>query len=62
MDYKNAIKRVEQHLKEHPSDYQSVISLLKLRSKKIDKDIEQRRIDKMKRIAECRRKLNEKQA
>lgn len=59
MDYTKVITRVEQHLQKHPSDYQSVISLFKLRSKAIDQRIEQRKVAKLKRIAECRRRLNE---
>ena len=62
MDIEENIARVEDHLQRHPADYQSVISLLKLKSRAVEKKIKDRRIEKQKRIAECRRILDEKQA
>ena len=62
MDIEENIARVEDHLKRHPADYQSVISLLKLKSRAVEKKIQTRRIEKQRKIAECRRILDEKQA
>ena len=55
------IARVTEHLQRHPADYQSVISLYKLRSEAIEYEIEQKRIEKKKMIAECRKLLKERQ-
>lgn len=49
---------LSEHLKEHPHDYQAVIAYYKRRSKMIEKEIRERQIAKLKRIAECRRILN----
>lgn len=55
------LERLERHVKEHPADYQSVISLFKQRSKAIEKDIEKRRIAKQKLIAEMKERENGEQ-
>lgn len=52
------IERLEEHVKEHPADYQSVVSLYKQRSKMIEKKREKRRQEKQKLIAEMRRRLD----
>lgn len=51
------ITKVEQHLAEHPADYQSLISLMKLRSKEIENIYRLKKIERLKLIAECRKKL-----
>lgn len=51
------VERIEEHLKTHPSDYQSVISLYKARSKAIEKKRGAKRIERLKLIAEWREKL-----
>lgn len=53
-------ERIEEHLKTHPTDYQSVISLYKTRSKEIEQGIGKRRIEKLKRIAEWRERLEKR--
>ena len=60
LTYGEKIERITEHLQEHPADYQSVISLYKLRSDAIEYEIEQRRIEKKKMVAECRRLLQER--
>lgn len=50
-------EKIAEHLKTHPTDYQSVISLYKARSKEIEKRIGARRIERLKRIAEWRERL-----
>lgn len=53
------IERLEEHIKEHPADYQSVISLYKQRSKAIEKRRRNREIEMLRKVAEIRRQLNE---
>ena len=53
------IERVKEHLTRHPSDYQSVVSLYKLQSKEIEKRRWDRKTERLRKIAECRRALNE---
>lgn len=50
-------EKIAEHLKTHPTDYQSVISLYKARSKEIEQRIGKRRIERLKRIAEWRERL-----
>lgn len=50
-------EKIAEHLKMHPTDYQSVISLYKTRSKEIEQGIGKRRIERLKRIAEWRERL-----
>lgn len=48
---------MEQHLIEHPADYQTVISYLKARSDVIDKQMKQGVNDRLKQIAYFRKEL-----
>lgn len=50
-------EKIAEHLNTHPTDYQSVISLYKARSKEIEQKIGKRRIERLKRIAEWRERL-----
>lgn len=50
------VKKLEEHLKEHPTDYQAVIAHLKARSDAIDYAQKRKLIERHKRIAEIRRK------
>ena len=50
-------EKIAEHLKTHQTDYQSVISLYKARSKEIEQGIGKRRIERLKRIAEWRERL-----
>lgn len=50
------LERITEHLAKHPHDYQSVISLYKARSRLIEKEMQQRSIEKRKLIAECRKR------
>lgn len=54
------LERIQRHLEEHPTDYQSVISYLKAKSKAIEKERKLQSIAEIRHIAEIRRKLNEK--
>ena len=53
-------EKIAEHLKTHPTDYQSVIALYKTRSKEIERGIHKRRVEKLKRIAEWRERLEER--
>ena len=50
------VRRLEEHLKGHPTDYQAVIAHLKARSDAIDYAQKQKLIERKKRLAEIRRK------
>lgn len=61
MDIATKVERLEEHLKEHPTDYQAVIALLKRRSDLIEHVAWLRMIERKKKIAEVRRQRKEKQ-
>lgn len=61
MDIATKVVRLEEHLKEHPTDYQAVIALLKRRSDLIEHVAWLRMIERKKKIAEVRRQRKEKQ-
>lgn len=55
------VEKIEAHLRTHPSDYQSVISLYKNRSKEIERERKKAYIEKRKKIAEWRERLEHSQ-
>ena len=59
MDYERKLRRLDEHLAGHPSDYQAVISRLKVRSDAIEHQIYMRKIDRLKRIAEIKKQVKE---
>lgn len=61
MDYAKRITKMEEHLKQHPKDYQTQISLLKTKSDAYQDRIRNRKIYRMKRLAEVRRQLKGEQ-
>lgn len=60
MTKKEKLENLYHHIQNNPADYQAVISFFKLRSKQIEYERKRARIDGIRLIAECRRKLNEK--
>lgn len=58
MTKQEKIVRLAKHVEDHPCDYQSKISLLKMRSDQIAWELEQRKIARLRKIAECRRILD----
>lgn len=62
MDYEEKIKKMNEHLSEHPADYQTVISLLKVNSKRISHERKVRQDMRSRRVAEMRRRLEEEDA
>ena len=58
MDYESKINRMVNHLQEHPADYQTKISLLKVNSHRIEKQRRDAMISRVRDVAEIRRRLN----
>ena len=54
------IQRLEEHLKTHPRDYESVIALYKLRSSEAAKILKEKNNARMKDIAKWRKILEER--
>lgn len=61
MEYAKKIKRIEDHVQRFPADYQSQIALMKARSDAIEHEYHKERIVKLRKVAECRRLLNEQE-
>ncbi len=59
MDYIKKLERMDAHLKEHPKDYQTVISRLKTYSKAVDYERRRRINERLKNVAKYRREDNE---
>lgn len=62
MNKAEKVERLEEHVKTHPTDYQAVIGLLKARSDLIEHGLYLQMIERKKKVAYYRRKLNEKRA
>lgn len=60
MDYEERINRLHEHIEGHPKDYQAVIAEIKLHSDFIEHQRYVQKIDRLKHIAEIRKKRNEK--
>ena len=58
MDYIEKLERIDRHLSEHPKDYQSVIASMKTYSDAVEHEMYLRRVERMKRLAEVRRRKN----
>lgn len=50
---------MDEHLSRHPHDYQTVIARLKLASKAYDYEVKKKRDERLKRLAEIKKKLRE---
>lgn len=59
MDYIGKLKRMDEHLKVHPSDYQTVISRMKLASDIYDHQMERKKHERLKRLSEIKKRLRE---
>lgn len=55
MDYIDRLERLDNHIKEHPKDYQAVIAKMKTYSDAIEHDLYLRRVERLKKIAKYRR-------
>lgn len=58
MDYIKKLERIDEHLKKHPADYQSVISRMKTYSNAVEHEMYLRKIERLKRMSDYRRKKN----
>lgn len=59
MDYERKLRRLDEHLAEHPTDYQAVISRMKTRSDAIEHQMYKQKIDRLQRLAEIRKQIEE---
>lgn len=50
VDYIKKLKQIDNHLAEHPKDYQSVIARMKTYSAAVDHEIHERRVARMKKV------------
>lgn len=58
MDYEARLSKMNNHLRAHPHDYQTVVSMLKMHSRAIDHERKQRMNARLRTLAEIRRKNN----
>lgn len=61
MDYVSKLERMDDHLRRHPHDYQTVIARLKVASKAHDSYMRGIANARLKRVAEIRRQLEEQE-
>lgn len=61
MNYNERLENLDRHIKEHPKDYQASIARLKTYSDAVEHQMYLRKIERLKRVAEFRRKRNEEQ-
>ena len=59
MDYAERLTNLDEHIRRHPTDYQAVISRLKIQSDAYEHRRYQRKIARLKRLAEIRKKRKE---
>lgn len=59
MDYIKKLQALTKHLEKHPTDYQASIAKLKAYSDAVEHEMYLRKIERLKRVAEFRRKGNE---
>lgn len=59
MDYERKLRRLDEHLAEHPKDYQAVISRLKTKSDAIEHEMYKNKIERLQRVAEIKRQMKE---
>lgn len=60
MDYVEKARKLSDHIKEHPTDYQAQIALLIAKSDAIEHEKHMAMIEKKKDVAKYRRMLDEK--
>lgn len=61
MKYEEKVVRLEEHLKDHPTDYQAVVAHLKAKSDMIEHRMYLKAIERKRRVAEIRRRRRERQ-
>ena len=56
MDYIKKLEQIDKHLQEHPKDYQASIARLKTFSDAVEHEMYLKKVARLKRVAEYRRK------
>lgn len=59
MNYLERLERLDNHIREHPKDYQAVIARLKTKSDAYEHSMYLRKIERLQQVAEIRRKRKE---
>ena len=59
MEYAERLERLDKHLEEHPKDYQARIARIKTYSDAVEHERYLKRIARLKRVAEFRRRYEE---
>lgn len=59
MNYEERLQNLDEHLKEHPTDYQAVIARLKIQSDAYEYERKKRVYERLKKVAYYRRLLDE---
>lgn len=60
MDYETRLRKMDEHLSNHPHDYQTVIARMKTYSEAVDADIRRAQNIRLARLAEVRRQRKER--
>lgn len=60
MDYIDRLERLDNHIKEHPKDYQAVIARMKTYSNAVEHGLYLRRIARLKKVERYRKEYGEK--
>lgn len=60
MDYLDKLERLDNHLKRHPKDYQSVIAKMKTYSDAVEHEMYLKRIERMKKVERYKKQYGEK--
>lgn len=55
MDYNKKLERLDRHLADHPTDYQSVIARMKTYSDAVEHELYLRKVARLKKVAKYRR-------
>lgn len=58
MDYEERLKRLNEHLLKHPTDYQARIAKLTMYSRAVEHQIYLRKVARLKKVAKYRRERN----
>lgn len=61
MDYIEKLKRMDEHLEEHPKDYQTVIARMKTFSDAIEDERKQKVNERLKNVAKYRKERLERE-
>lgn len=60
MDYTERLEKLNEHINEHPKDYQAVIAQLKMRSDAYEHAMYRKRIERLRKVAHIKRKRKER--